>query len=227
MSDDPQPLGGLTDKAAAAMRRAQARRVEEAPAAPPTLTADDQAAIRTRTARGLVPERFRDARLEDLTPEVRGPVEDWIAEPAGRNLVVVGPVGSGKSHLIAAALIAGYEAHGAPARFRWTSAATLLERERPDAEQDDGPSLAVCRAVPILGFDDLGAERDTEWGIDRMRLLAADRWDHEHPIAVTSNLQLGPDGPLAARYGERTYSRLVGGAVVLKLIDTDRRRTRR
>jgi DNA replication protein DnaC len=227
VTHEPERIADLAGKARKAMERAQARRVPEPETSAPALSETEALRLRALRAASWVPERFLQARPEDLAPEVREVVEGWVSCPDGRNLVVVGPVGSGKSHLIAAALLAGYIEHGNEARFRWSSTATLLERERPDAEEDDGPSLAVCRAVPILGLDDLGAERDTEWGQDRMRLLAADRWDHGRPMAVTTNLQLGPDGPLAARYGERTYSRLVGGAVVLKLIDHDRRRTRR
>jgi len=141
-----------------------------------------------------------------------------------RNLVLLGKVGHGKSHLAAAAVAAAYRRHGAPARFVWTTVAALMERSRPDGDDDGGPGLAVCRRAPVLVLDDLGAERATDWTTERLGLLVDQRWSAGLPIVVTANLAAGPDGPLMAHTGERTYSRLVGGALVARVEETDRRR---
>lgn len=83
------------------------------------------------------------------------------------------------------------------------------------------------RRVPVLVLDDLGAERETEWAVEALSLLVAERYERELPTIVTSNYT--PD-ELAERLngrdsvdGQRLLSRLCDGAEIFRIDAPDRR----
>lgn len=164
-----------------------------------------------------LPSRLRWARPEDFTGQVRDDLLEWSANPAGRNLILVGPIGVGKSHAAVAACAEG-AAKGIETRFLPT--VELFELLRPG-----GPDGALwdLMAVERLILDDVGADRSTDWSLDRLYALVNRRWLEERPTIVTTNLD--PRGPLEQAVRADTYSRLVGsGAVVLSLTGEDRRK---
>ncbi len=166
-----------------------------------------------------VPARFLDARLSDFAD--RAGHADLVAwsEPdeARPNLVLLGPVGVGKTR---AAVAAVRGAFGAGSKLIFAPVGELLDRldwRRPDS----AAWMAELMAVDLLVIDDLGAERSNEWTGERLYAVVNRRWLDELPTVATTNLE--PD-QLAEALGERTYSRLVGGATVLRLAGPDRRR---
>ena len=162
-----------------------------------------------------IPSRLSWAWTTDFTAPVAAELDDWSASPRGRNLVVFGPLGVGKSHAAVAACRAGYE-RGMETVF--LPAVELFELLRPGGP--DG-TLWDLMAVDHLVLDDLGAERPTGWTVERLYALINRRWLEERPTIVTTNLEL-PDLEEAIR--PDTYSRLVGsGAVLLRLAGNDRR----
>lgn len=182
----------------------------------------DELATRRAAARwgDQVPARFRDARMADLAgegDEVLRRLRDWSADPAGRNLVVLGPVGVGKTHA-AVATCRGQAGAGRHVVFR--PVVELLDDLRPGGPEG---ALAEAMAADVLVLDDLAAERVTDWTAERLYAVVNRRWMEQRPIVATANLE--PD-ELAQVLGERMYSRLVGGAVVVRLAGPDRRRHR-
>lgn len=170
--------------------------------------------------RQQVPARFHGADLADLAhepPELVAKLRQWAAEPAGRNLVVLGPVGVGKTHTAVAACRAS--ADTCPLVLFYP-VVELLDDLRPG-----GPERALARAMDaeLLVLDDLAAERATDWTAERLYALVNRRWMEQRPVIATTNLE-PPE--LAAALGERMYSRLVGGAVSVRLSGQDRRRVR-
>lgn len=163
------------------------------------------------------PDRFIRATLDDLDPVIGDPVTGWATNPAGRNLVLCGGVGTGKTHAALAA-----------ARHRWLDAGDdvlfrpvveLLDELRPGAETDVLPD---AMGVDVLVLDDLGAERPTDWTAERLFAVVNRRWMDRRPVIATTNLD--PPG-LRAAIGDRTYSRLMlDGAVVVGVTGNDRRR---
>lgn len=170
---------------------------------------------------GVVPARFAEATLADLAdqpPALRNAVTEWATAPQGRNLVLLGPVGTGKTHAMAAACRAR---HLAGDSVLFTPVVELLDDLRPGG---CGHSMARATATDVLALDDLAAERDTDWTAERLYALVNRRWMEKRPTVVTTNLD--PDA-LAAAVGERMFSRLVGSeAVVARLAGADRRRRR-
>lgn len=178
-----------------------------------------------------VPQRFVRATLDDFGDDDANLdavklLRDWADQPRGRNLVVTGPLGVGKSH---AAVAACRVQHDRGYEVRFYPVVELLDMLRPGGPED---ALAVLCDVDRLIIDDVGSERPTEWTAERMYALVNRRWLEERPTIATSNHDprrgQGAASPLEEALGPRTFSRLVGdGAVVVRMTGKDRRRQRR
>jgi DNA replication protein DnaC len=166
-----------------------------------------------------VPRRFQTAALDEFDARVADPLREWAsAAPRGRSSVVLlGPAGSGKSRLAAAVCRRVLER--GPDRVRWWTEADLLDACRPGGAGEGG-----ARTVEVLVLDDLGASAPTEWGVAQLLAIVDARWRDELPTIATTNCASRVD--LADRIGERTVSRLAGGALTLRLSGADRRYTR-
>jgi DNA replication protein DnaC len=141
-------------------------------------------------------------------------------------LLLMGPTGSGKTHLAISVLRALME-RGFPGIF--FDYINLLERIRsgydPDAGASDRAAYQACLEAPVLLIDDLGSHRVTSWVEDTVTSIVTQRCNNEKPLIVTTNLP-DPDAgdaivhrapgavqveyrtTLGERVGERARSRL-------------------
>lgn len=168
--------------------------------------------------RRMAPSRFVSASLADLDDRAgAAEIAEWAMNPAGRNLIICGPIGTGKTHAAMAAVRPHVES-GVDVRF-WPTV-ELLDQLRPGG--DDGV-LEAAMACTVLVLDDLGVERATDWTLERMYAIVNRRWMDAKSIVVTTNSKSSTD--LADQVGERMSSRLAGsGAVIVRLAGHDRRR---
>lgn len=229
MSDDPTPISALLDDAR------QALGVPPGPQ-PGRTDPDDhehpdeiEAATllgyeRSRAIRWarVAPARFADADLADFAGRpFHSDLAEWAVLPAGRNLVLFGPVGVGKSR---AALAACRPANDNGLEVRYLLVAEALDLLRPGGPDGALDDLSGCDRLIL---DDLGSERPTDWTAERLGILLDRRWRDERPTVVTTNLELDSDdarNEILAALGPRSYSRVVGdGALVLRLTGPDRR----
>lgn len=173
--------------------------------------------------------RFRAYRIETAPNRAAaGDVAAWCdGRPweTGRNLLLVGETGTGKTGLAVGALRRCLDA-GASIRF--AGVPTLLDALRPGGP-DDPPGATerraraladVCR-VAVLVLDDLAAERLTEWGAERLFVIVNRRYESRRPTIITTNQ---PAPGLEAAVGARTVSRLVEDADGVMVGGADRRR---
>lgn len=180
--------------------------------------AESRDALNDRRWTSSIPQRFHGARLTDFDDgDLRGSadaVRAWSVNADRRNVVILGPVGSGKSRLAAAMV---RQACDDALDVKLITCAFLLDLLRPG-----GPETALddLLCVDRLVVDDVGAERPTDWSTERLGLLVDQRWSDEVPTIFTSNLGAKE---LEAHVGPRTYSRMVGGAVKVLLLGADRR----
>lgn len=181
------------------------------------------AAMRNERWRHVIPSRFQWAQLEDLSPpaydaDVLASLTEWSRNPAGRNLVLFGAVGTGKTH---AAVAAVRHAFSVGVGVVFTPTVEMLDMLRPGGP--DG-ALEYLASADRLILDDLGSEKATEWTAERMYALVNRRWLEERPTIATTNLT---PTDLEETVGARTFSRLIGsGAVTVRLAGKDRRRRR-
>jgi DNA replication protein DnaC len=215
-------------------------------AADADIEAREQLGRLDRSWRGIVPSRFLDVHVDQLDGTLADAVAEW-RQDWRRNLLLLGPVGVGKTH---AALAAARLAHNAGCRVTFTSVIDLLEASRPTSRRDDRSSshlrgagagawldtdptfdpdavtLDDASTADLLVLDDLGTERPTDWTGERLALLIDRRWRDGRPTLATSNLAAANGrGPLVDALGERAYSRLVHDAIVVVATGPDRRRT--
>jgi DNA replication protein DnaC len=151
----------------------------------------------------------------DLDPDVM----TWarmLAAGKCRNLIVTGPVGTGKTWAVwkatEVAVRSGYEG-----RVVVTTAAKLRRAVAPATA--DPAAFARCCEAGLLAVDDLGAFGLSEWDLDHLAELADARWGAQSPTVITSNTT-----DLRGLLGPRISSRLADGALVVEMDGPDRRR---
>lgn len=187
--------------------------------------------VREQRWRDVCPQRFHGATLEWVEREHGRPVVDvldrWRNSAPRPNLVLLGPVGTGKTSAALSVCRADWYDRGLSCEF-WPIV-ELLDGLRPDG----GTEVADLTDVPRLIIDDLGAEKSTEWTTERLYAVVNRRWLEERPTVVTSNLPATRASAPAEYEGDtledvidsRLFSRLIGdGATVVQLTGRDRRR---
>ena len=155
----------------------------------------------------------------DADGDLDSRLTDWAADLAQgtpRNLILTGPVGSGKTwaiwHAAEEAVRSGYEG-----RVVITTAAKLRRSVAPATA--DPAAFARCCDAGLLAIDDVGAFGLSEWDLDHLAELADARWGAQAPTVVTSNTT-----GLRELLGPRISSRLADNALVVEMDGPDRRR---
>lgn len=140
-----------------------------------------------------VPPMYATASLADLDET------QAFTWPSGSlNLVLAGPVGTGKTH---AAYAIGNDL---AAEGTWVQSVTvvdLLAALRPDGDPGLAKAVQSCQ---VLILDDLGAGKATEWAVEQMTALLDLRVREGRRTVVTTNV---PEPDLEAAWGGRFMDR--------------------
>ena len=171
-----------------------------------------------------IPNRFQWAELEQLhADQQRETLTLWAEAGTTGNLIVHGPVGTGKSY---AAVAACRRRHDRGEEVHWWPIVELLDGLRDEVADSAVVSVLFDRLTQdadVLVLDDLGGHRSTEWADERLYAIINRRWLDERPTVVTTNLS---GKALTDSLGQRVMSRLVDGATIVHLDGADLR-TRR
>lgn len=198
---------------------------------------DDQAVFRDNMQRewvSLVPRDYLDAEVGDLDADVRGPIDTWLRnltdtqrDPRvrGPNMVLLGPLGAGKTHAGFAAMRQLFFEGTPGARegrlvrrsFRYWSVADAVTRLR---QSRDTSVLTELQDARILFLDDIGTSSATDWAQEQLFSVLNTRRTELRPVVATTNLELRD---LEDHLGAAAYSRLVGDAVVVHVKGRNRR----
>lgn len=138
-------------------------------------------------------------------------LREWT--PGGRGLLLHGPVGNGKTALLAGAFI---HAHRRGLRGAWISERTYLGslREAASNREIRVPSAAeLCAGIDFIVMDELGStEAHTAWNRDKLEDVVCQAYDEG--IAIWASTNRPPDdlkskAGLKRALGERAYDRLM------------------
>ena len=194
------------------------------------------AEARRRSAR--IPDRYTNCRIRNfnaLSESQRAAralaarfVEEYPAVSAG--LLIVGPVGRGKTHLAVAVLSELIETKGVHGLF--CDFSDLLDRIQATFGRDGAESaddiVGPYRDTPLLVLDELGARRPTDWVREVLYGLLNTRYNRRRLTVVTSNYGDEPDRPgaetLELRVGTAVRSRLAEMCQLVPLAGPDYRR---
>lgn len=166
---------------------------------------------RLNVVRNARPERLRDSG--PLDPRIADWGKALVTGSAG-NLVIVGEVGRTKTwsawEVLEQAVAASYAG-----TWHFSTAAEWQDAIAPPPDRD---LLRRMRAVDLLILDDLGSSRINDWQLECMFGVIDERWQHNRPTIITSNVR-----KLGDTLGERLASRLRDGATSVALGGDDRR----
>jgi DNA replication protein DnaC len=187
------------------------------------------------SARTRVPPIYQEAKLEH--PTIQGWVDGLVdaarndvrspcpAIVRGPSLLLLGPIGTGKTHAAYATLLA-LMASGARCRWEFTTESGYLAALRPRPRVDAEEEFERYAKAAVLVIDDMGAAKDTEWASEQNYRLINRRYEWDKPTLITSNIPLvgTPAQPgFAAVVGDRVASRLRAMCTTVSFKGEDRR----
>lgn len=137
----------------------------------------------------------------------------------GPSLLILGPVGVGKTHQVCAAIRA-LAVSGASCPWLLATAAEVYDRLRPRHRIDHEDEFDTIANTTLLVLDDLGAAKQTELTEHMIYRLINHRYQWRKPTLITSNV---PPTDLGATLGQRVASRLTQMTAPVILTGPDRR----
>ncbi len=170
--------------------------------------------------RGMKPGmRYEEADARSVDPKNSSAWKllSRIVDGEALSVLLLGGVGVGKTHLMAATLYELERRYPGKLFAYWPM--PLFAMERRDRERRD--PIHLCLDADVVFLDDLGAEYVTEWSLEGLYIILDTRLANEQPLIVASNLTLQEIKNL---YGNRILSRFYeSNAHVVELIGPDRR----
>lgn len=180
---------------------------------------------RQRLVAAQIPKRYAHCTLEtfrEKTPVLKNAkvrvqefVDLWPATDGGRGLLLIGPCGTGKTHLAVAALVEIINA-GKQGKLLFCNFQDLIQEIQASFDSDEVPSkseiLRPLLEADLLVLDELGSQKPTTFVQDILYYVINTRYNEERTTIFTTNYTDTPaegrEEPLSARIGNRLRSRL-------------------
>jgi len=174
-----------------------------------------------KQAENNIPKRFRNTDYDRDVPEAVKVALRKISTGEAQGLYIHGEAGVGKTH-IAYAIYKKIWRQGHKCQFY--NVAQLLMDMRSDYDKDCSRDYCISKKIieaeNTVIFDDIGAEKMSDWVREMFYLIINNRYNNMSVTIFTSNLSLSE---LAEHYGDRIVSRIAGMCEVVKIEGEDRR----
>ena len=190
----------------------------------------DEKRIQLALRRAAIPARYEHCSLDNFDSAypgadpslgaaqvlARGFATNYPLEPRG--LLLVGSIGTGKTHLAVGALKAVVADRGAQGLFcDYRELLRMIQNSyNPQVSTTELEILNPVMNAEVLVLDDLGAIRPTEWVWDTVSVVLNSRYNNNRTTIITTNYPaLAPgagsqrEETLGDRIGERMRSRLI------------------
>ena len=208
-----------------------------------------------RLAAAQIPERYRhcsldtfetsfhgsDPSLERALTTARRFVDEYPVDTAGKGLLFVGDIGTGKTHLsvgVLRRLVREKGVRGLFCDYR-ELLKSIQNSYNPQVATTELELLKPVFAAEVLILDDLGAQKPNDWVWDTVALILNTRYNDKQSTIITTNY---PDQPAASgnltetqraareltlgdRIGDRMRSRLAEMCVRVEMKGKDFRQT--
>lgn len=143
---------------------------------------------------------------------------------SGKGLLLHGPVGTGKTHLIAGIIdyIARMRKRTFSGNIIFTTMINLLAELRFSV-QEQGKTESTIREYQkcnLLILDDFGTEKETDWTAETIYKIINYRYEEVKPIIITTNSNVAE---FLRFFDERLASRIMETCTILKLTGKDYR----
>jgi len=169
-------------------------------------TANLPLSVRGALPRSFVAGTFANFDEREGTEDAFNLCQDYVNENTAPILVIRGPRGTGKTHLMEAV---GRELIARDTTVRYERVPALLSRIRssydrsyPEVAEDD---MRRCHLAQLLMLDDLGSEKSSEWVQEKIFELIDERYGTGRLLIVSTNDSYSS---LSNNLGERVASRL-------------------
>jgi DNA replication protein DnaC len=153
-----------------------------------------------RIAGARIPKRYEECTLESFVERsvtlrnakkrVEDFIDEWPNPASGKGLLLMGPCGSGKTHLAVGALLGIIKADK-PGRVIFENFSDLIQEIQATFDSDGGPSkselLHPLIHADLLVIDELGAQKPTPWVQDILYYVINSRYNEARTTIFTTN----------------------------------------
>jgi DNA replication protein DnaC len=208
-----------------------------------------------RIGAAQIPERYRhcsldtfettfpgaDPSLERALTTARRFVDEYPVDTAGKGILFVGMMGTGKTHLAVGVLRRLVREKGVRGLF--CDYRELLKKIQnsynPQVATTELELLKPIFTAEVLVLDDLGAQKPNEWVWDTVALILNTRYNDKQSTIITTNYadqssasgslsdaeRAGREPTLGDRIGDRILSRLAEMCISVKMSGKDLRQS--